>query len=233
MKKIGIMQPYLFPYLGYFQHINAVDKFVLLDDVNFIKRGYINRNQILLNKQAHLFSLPLVKASQNKLILETSVRDDKVEMCKLITKIELAYKKAPFFKDVMPLVSDIIQYNNLNLSNYLAHSIRVICKYLDIKTEIVDSSRKYEKGILRGQDRILDIVLKEKGSIYINPVGGQEIYDKDLFKEKGVDLFFHKMDTLSYDQNMTEFIPYLSIIDVMMFNSVTGIKELLNKYTLI
>lgn len=233
MKKIGIMQPYLFPYLGYFQHINAVDKFVLLDDVNFIKRGYINRNQILLNGSAHRFTLPLIKPSQNKLILDTEVSGDEKALLKLVQTIASAYKKAPQFDLVFPLIKSIVLFENKDLSKYLANSICVLCDYIGINTQIIKSSKSYEKGDLAGQNRILDIVLKEDGVQYINPIGGVDIYDRDLFSKSNVALSFHKMDAIIYEQFKNEFVPHLSIIDVLMFNSIDEVKELLKKYTLV
>ena len=231
--KIGIMQPYLFPYLGYWQLINAVDKFVILDDVNFIKRGYINRNHILLNNSETLFTLPLVKASQNKLINETDIFNDEKEIDKLLLMIKTAYKDAPYFNAVYPLIDKIVKFKDVNLSKYITNSIIEICKYVGINTQIIPSSGRYEKKDLKGQLRILDIVGKESGKTYINPIGGLNLYEKEVFSKKGIQLKFIEMDRISYQQINNRFVSNLSIIDVLMFNSQKEIVQLLEKYKLV
>ena len=120
--KLAIMQPYFFPYLGYFQMFNAVDKFVLLDDVNFIMRGYINRNSILVNQKAHLFSIPLEKPSQNKLINETKLNFQEKDKENFLKTITLAYKKAPYYNDFYPVLEDIINNPEIDLTLFLKYS---------------------------------------------------------------------------------------------------------------
>lgn len=231
--QLGIMQPYLFPYLGYWQHINAVDKFVILDDVNFIKRGFINRNHILLNNRASRFTLPLLSASQNKTIAETFIVENKNEKEKLLLKIRSAYKKAPFFKDVYTLLESIMLFDNNNLSIFVTNSISELCVFMGIETKIIPSSKIYVKNNLKGQLRILDIVNKEKAKTYINPIGGLNLYKKDDFIKNGTELKFLKMNEIFYQQFNNEFIPNLSIIDVLMFNSQKNIAQLLDKYRLV
>jgi hypothetical protein len=231
--KIGVMQPYLFPYLGYFQHINAVDRFVLLDDVNFIKKGYINRNQILLNGEAFRFTLPLQKVSQNKLICEIEITPEIAERYKILENIKNAYKKAPYFTTIYPAIESILLYNETNLAKFLANSIINICSLLDIKTEIIPSSQIYPPGNLTGQERILDIVKKNNANMYINPIGGTELYSQSLFEQNEVVLKFHKMKEVVYKQYSNSFVPYLSIIDILMFCDQEKIAGLLLHYELI
>ena len=232
--KIAIMQPYVFPYLGYFQMINAVDKFVLLDDVNFIKKGWINRNQLLLNKQPYKITLPIIKASQNKLISELEINPEEVWRTKLLTTLQMAYKKAPYFSEVYPLLERILNYKEMNLSKFLHHNLSCFCNYLGIQTEMVPTSSIYPKNDLRGEDRIIDICNQEGATTYINAIGGQELYGFDKFKAKNIELNFIEMDgDLNYTQfPKMDFVPYLSIIDVTMFNSVEDTLDLLTKYTL-
>ena len=224
------MQPYLFPYLGYWQHINSVDKFVVLDDVNFIKSGYINRNQILFNGKASRFTLSLVKASQNKMISDTFIIDDDNQIHKILLQIRTTYKNAPFFDKVYALIEGLMLFDTKNLSKFITNSIIELCLYMGIETEIVPSSKKYENKNLNGQTRILDIVENESGNTYINPVGGLNLYDRDVFLNKGIHLVFLKMDTVTYKQFNNEFVPFLSIIDILMFNSKEEISELLTKF---
>ena len=232
-KKLGIMQPYLFPYIGYWQAINAVDEYVLLDDVNFIMRGYINRNNILLNGKAYLFSVPLEKPSQNKLISETKLNfleKDKENFLKTIT---MAYKKAPYFNDVFPIIKEIILNSENDLTKYIKYSIETIQKYLNITTRIELSSNIEKDNSLKSQERILEINKKLTSTIYINAIGGQELYDKDAFLASGIELKFIKTLPYEYKQFNNDFVPNLSIIDVLMFNSKDEVNSMLSKYELV
>ncbi len=231
--KIAIMQPYIFPYIGYFQLINSSNKFVIYDDVNFIKKGWINRNRILVNGKANLFSIPLEKSSQNKLINETVISDNAIWKHKFLRTIELAYSKAPFFDDVFKLISDVIRNEEINISKFIFKSLNLICNYLEIKTEIVASSSVYNNSGFKNQFRIIDICRKENASLYINPVGGTELYSRDLFRKNEIEIKFLKSKPAVYKQFDDNFIDSLSVIDVLMFNSKENVKELLNEYELL
>lgn len=231
--KIGIMQPYFFPYIGYWQLINAVDKFVIFDDVNFIKKGWINRNNILLNGNAHLFTLPLCKASQNKLINEICVNNDEVMKLNLLKTMELCYRKAPYFQDVIKILEDIILYPENNLSLFLKYQIATVCDYLNIQTEIITSSSLDNNKSLHAQDKIIDICKLEGANHYINPIGGVDLYDRAVFENNNIKLNFINSCDISYQQFNDNFVPNLSIIDVMMFNKLEDIQKFLDKYELI
>lgn len=231
--KIAIMQPYFFPYLGYFQLINAVDKFVVYDDVNFIKRGWINRNNILLNDKPHLFSLPLIKASQNKLINEIDLFLTDEWITTFLKTIKQSYQKAENFKSVCSLLEKILFFNEKNLSSFLANQLIEISNYLNIDTKIIKTSTQYNNKHLNRAERLIDICKQEEANHYINALGGQLLYDKSFFQTKKIQLSFIQSDKIIYKQNNNFFVPNLSIIDVMMFNSVEEIKRMLDKYTLI
>ena len=231
--KIGIMQPYFLPYIGYWQLLNAVDKYVIYDDVNYIKRGWINRNKILINKEAKYFNVKLNGASQNKLINEVEVSLDEVYQKKLLKTVEENYKKASFFTEVFPLIQRIVENKETNLAKYLEYSIREICSYLDIKTELLISSNLEKNNFLKGKDKVIEICKKLGGSEYYNAIGGQELYSFEEFKSNGIELKFLKTEEINYQQFSNEFVPYLSILDVMMFNSKEKVKEFLNNYSLI
>lgn len=231
--KVGIMQPYLFPYIGYFQLINAVDKFILFDDVNYINKGWINRNRILLNKLEYSFTIPLEKASQNKLICEINIASDIDWRSKLLKTIETAYKKAPMFKITFPIIGEMICYKEQNLSAYICNSLKIICDIFSIRTHIIESSYGYHTMNLKGQDKILEICTQEEATEYINPIGGLNIYNYESFRQKQLSLLFIKSNPIVYSQFSNEFIPWLSIIDVMMFNQKDTITSLLSEYTLI
>ncbi|MFY7828785.1 MAG: WbqC family protein [Flectobacillus sp.] len=231
--KLAIMQPYIFPYIGYFQLIHAVDKFVIYDDVNFINRGWINRNRILVSGKDSLFTIPLKEASQNKLINEIEVNWDSAWKNKWVKTLEQSYKKAPFFQQVMPLVEQTLGQEKQIFSEIIVANLQIINDYLGISTEIVPSSVIYQNTELKAQNRIIDICLQEKATHYINPIGGLELYDKQVFAEKGMLMNFIKSQSVQYPQLKNEFVPWLSILDVLMFNSVEKIHEFLNAYELV
>ncbi|MEZ4900814.1 MAG: WbqC family protein [Spirosomataceae bacterium] len=231
--RLAIMQPYFMPYIGYLQLINAVDKFVLYDDVNYINKGWINRNRLLVNGQEYLFTIPLKEASQNKLICEIHLSTDPKWQGKLLKTIEQAYKKAPFYSTVSPVIEKIINFESDLLGEWISASFVELATYLDIHTEIVPSSRIYQNTHLKAQDRILDICKQEAANHYINPIGGTELYDKVIFEQSGILLNFIRSKGIVYPQFKNEFVPWLSIVDLMMFNDISTIQFFLNEYELV
>ena len=224
------MQPYFFPYIGYFQLINAVDIYVIADDLHFKKGSFIKKNYILKQECLHVISLQLIGASQNKLINEIEVGDNKN---KLLEEIERAYEKAPFFYDIFPLLQDILLNNERNLARFLTYSIEVIAHYLDIETKLICSRDIEKDNNLKFDNRIMDICKRLKADKYINAIGGKELYDKDKFQQRGIQLSFLATNFVKYREFENDFIPDLSIVDVMMFNSKDDIKVMLNKYKLV
>jgi len=228
--KLGIMQPYFLPYIGYFQLIKAVDKYVIYDDVNYINKGWINRNNILLNGQKYLFTLSLLGASQNKLINEIFVEENQ---SKLLKTLETAYKKAPYFENIFPLIQNIFDYEYKNLGKFVGNSIIQIADYLNIKTDFIYSSAIKKENTLKGQEKILYICKTLNATKYINAIGGQELYDKEIFKQNNIELNFLQTQIVDYKQFKNDFVPYLSILDVLMFNSVEEIGKMLDKFELV
>jgi hypothetical protein len=228
--RLAVMQPYLFPYIGYFQLMKAVDIFVAYDDVNFIKGGWINRNYILNRGEKHLFSLHLEGASSFKLINQISVGNNRA---KLLKTIEQCYRKAPFFQECFDVIRDIINFNDRNLANYVIHGLQSMSDYLGIKAKILASSAIEKDPNLEGKDKVLNICTQLKANVYINAVGGQALYSKDDFRKNSIDLFFIRSRDITYRQFNNEFVPGLSIIDVIMFNSMQITAEFLNQYDLV
>lgn len=233
---ISIMQPYLFPYIGYYQMINCSDCFVIADDVQFIKQGWIHRNRILLNGAPSMITLPLNKDSYVLKINERSfaIQEGTKGRSTFLNKIVNSYRKAPEFKTVYPLVETIINYDDNNVAKYLINSITEICAYLDIKTEmIIESSFKLSPE-LDYQDSVIYVCKELKANRYINSIGGMDLYSAEQFKKNGILLKFIKTrESLHYRQYYNTFVPNLSIIDVLMFNSLTKVKALLTEYDLI
>lgn len=233
--KLAIMQPYFMPYIGYFQLIKMVDKFIFYDDVTFIKQGWINRNQILINNQAKMFSVPLANASSNILIKDVLISESAYEKWKksFLNSIFFSYKKAKNYNQVSNLIESILEEKPQTISDLAIKSIIKVAQYLDLDTEFQISSETYSNTQLSGQDRVLDICKNENALTYVNPVGGMELYSKNTFKAKNIDLFFIKANKFVYKQFSDEFIPFLSIIDVLMFNDVDEINQQLDDFCLI
>ena len=231
--KLGIMQPYFVPYIGYWQLMNAVDKYVVYDDVNFIKGGWINRNRILVNGQPKYFNIPMLGASPYKLIKEVGVNNDQKLIDKNLRMIEGAYKKAPYFSVIQPLVEKILTCGKECLSEYILESFKIINSYLEIDTELILSSDLQKDCSLKGQEKVL-VICKELGATeYYNAIGGQELYSFDEFKKNDIELSFLETNKISYEQFGQNFQENLSILDVMMFNSKEEIQKILSEYQLI
>lgn len=232
---LAIMQPYIFPYIGYFQLIEVADKFVVYDDVTFIKQGWINRNYLLLNGKKFLFTVPLKDISSNKLIKDTQIDDLKYPSWarKFLLTIEQAYKKAPFFSIVYDLLEATFKRDHNSISSLAAQSLINTSDYLGLKTAFINSSAIYRNEHLKGQERVLDICKAEGVDRYINVPGGQNLYSKEEFERNKMKLEFISSKEITYPQFNNSFIPWLSIIDVMMFNDVNKIHEFTKNYDLI
>jgi hypothetical protein len=235
--KVAIMQPYFFPYLGYFQLMNAVDVFVVYDNIQFSKKGWIKRNRILLNGKDEMFSLSLKKDSDFLDIKDRRLADDYlVRNKKTLRKLEQAYSKAPNFYEVFPLLQRCFLFKEQNnLFDFLLFSINQIRLFLRIKSDlIISSALDSQSPPLKSKARVIQLCKKLNATMYINPIGGQKLYDKSEFEEQGLPLKFIRMHEIRYHQfNEIDFIPNLSIIDVMMFNDRDRVVKLLQSYDLI
>jgi len=231
--KIAVMQPYLFPYIGYYQLIKAVDIFVVYDDVNYINKGWINRNRILLNGKERLFALPLEKASQNKLINKIDIFEPAASKNVLWGLISQAYKNMPGYNNLHSTLEEIILFWEKNLSEYLIYSLKKLSEYLGMKTRFILSSEIEKDNKMKGSGKILEICKKMGANTYINPIGGTELYNKDEFEAAGIKLWFIKTLDIKYSQLKDPFVPNLSIIDVLMFNPRDQVSRYLDAYELV
>lgn len=232
--KVAIVQPYSFPYIGYFQLIKAADVFVFYDDVHFIKKGWIHRNNILVNGNSSLFTIPLVKPSQNSLINEVRLSIDDKWRSTFHKRLHHSYSKAPFFKDVMALIEPLLNNEYTKISQLAIDSIVCISDYLGLDTEFKVSSQHFNES--RGMDRadrLIEITKSLGGNVYINPVGGKELYIKEYFNSKSIELKFIESEVMAYKQFENIFCGGLSIIDVLMFNSVESINKMIEQYKLV
>lgn len=229
--KLAIMQPYFFPYIGYFQLINAVDVFVVYDDVNFQTRSWMNRNYILSQGSAQRITLELNGASQNKKINDIKIGNKNK---RIVETIRHSYATAPFFDDVYPLVKSLLLQEEKNLALFLDYQLRDLCAYLGLCPAWHISSALNKETQLSGQERILEICSLLGAADYINAPGGRGLYDPIAFKNREIHLSFLNTKNISYEQFRPAFVPNLSIIDVMMFNAPGEIREkFLSAYDLV
>jgi len=232
--KIAIMQPYFLPYIGYFQLLNAVDKFVIYDNIEFTKKGWIHRNRMLLNGSDEYFTLPLKKDSDfldvNQRVLADSFESDKI---KLLRKIKELYNKAPQFESVYPIIESILNYKKNNLFRFILNALNEINNYLEIKTEIIISSSLPINHALKSEAKVLAICKTMKATHYLNAIGGLELYSKETFQSNDVELNFIKSNAIIYPQFDKEFVPWLSILDVLFFNTKEKVQEYLQQYTIV
>jgi hypothetical protein len=228
--KLAIMQPYLFPYLGYFQLIRAADAFVVYDDVNYIKGGWINRNKINNQGKTQLITLEIIGGSPNKLINQILVGNNQV---KFLKSLKQNYSKAPEFSSVFPLLEEILMQQERNLASFLYYGLQRIGDYLDLHPQWRMASSLHKNNALRGQEKVLAICEELKATHYINLPGGEALYDRECFSKRGIHLSFIHPRPVNYNQFAREFVPNLSIIDVMMFNDKEACSRLLHDYEVI
>ena len=229
--KVAIMQPYFFPYIGYFQLMAAVDEFIVYDNIEFTKKGWINRNRILVNGTDSYITLPLKSDSDFLNIRERHLADTWIkEKRKVLNKIFESYRKSSNFKIVSEVIEKCILFEDHNLFNFILNSLSIVKEYLEIKTPLIISSTIPIDHSLKGDKKVIEIVKSRKAENYINSIGGIELYNKDEFKKEGINLNFLKSTNLIYKQFDNAFVPWLSIIDVMMFNSKEEIKKYLESY---
>ena len=231
--KIAIMQPYFCAYIGYYQLINSVDKFIICDNMQYTKKGWFNRNRILDNGTERIFTLPLKKDKSYinvnlRYLADNSIR----EKIRILKQIQSLYKKAPFFEQNYPLVRRLFIQENNNLFDFIHFSVTELCSNLDIKTEIILCSSLDIDHELKSQNRIIEMCKFLKTDTYINSIGGKELYEKESFIKEGIDLKFIKSKKIEYTQFDHEFVPWLSIIDILMFNDIEKVKSYLNEYEL-
>jgi len=229
---LSIMQPYAFPYFGYFCLIESSNEIVFYDDVNFIKRGWINRNNLLLNNKTFLFQIPLSAVSQNKMINEIEILNDEKWKNNLLKTINQCYSKAPFYSEVYPILSEFILSSKGKISNFAIGSINIVYDYLGLSFNYKLSSECSPKT--KGQEkssRLANITKQLGYKNYINVSSGSELYTKEDFKNMGVDLYFNIPKITSYEQfSKNNFVPYLSIIDILMFVPKNQIIQMIRNF---
>ncbi|TVQ13419.1 MAG: hypothetical protein EA364_06655 [Balneolaceae bacterium] len=234
MQRLAVMQPYFFPYPGYFQLIRAVDTFVFMDDVHFIKNGWVNRNRILIGGSPAWLTVPCKNVSSNRLIRETRHHLNPSNKKKLLRKVEQAYCKAPFFDAVFPLFTGVFDEETSLISELAMRSVRLTCGYLGIRTPFSISSTDHAGSIHHGRSgRIISICRQHGIRNYVNAPGGRELYKPEEFRMHHIELRFLQPGPMEYLQFNRPFVPNLSVLDALMFNSKEDMATMMERYTLV
>lgn len=250
--RIAIMQPYFFPYLGYFQAMHAVDKYILHDRLHYIKEGFVHRNRYLtVGGDVKFFNIAIRKKSSYSLIGDVRVADHVPWRGKIKEQLKQNYRRAPFFEKVFPLVEKVVDADTDFLAEINAKSIAMVRDYLGIPCELIPNAENYMDveaqlqsiyaGELGGQFeiekkamRMMMVCQKENARIFINAIGGRDLYDPDQFRSRGVDLYFVQSEIVEYKQCGTKpFQANLSILDVLFNCSREEVRDMLSCYDLI
>lgn len=218
------MQPYFFPYIGYFQLMAAVDLFIVYDNIKYTKKGWINRNRMLQGGKDVMFSLPLRSDSDALDVRERSLAAD-FNRSKLLDQLRGAYSRAPYFAKVFPMVELAVRSEDQNLFGYLQHGLTVVSSTLRLQMPIRVSSTIDIDHSLRSQDKVIALAKAVGASTYINPIGGLALYDRQFFQDHGLKLQFIRSTPFEYPQFGDTFVPWLSIVDVLMFNPLGDVQK--------
>lgn len=227
--RVAIMQPYLFPYIGYFQLIEAVDLFIVYDNIKYTKKGWINRNRMLQGGKDVMFSLPLRRDADYLDVRDRWLAQD-FQHEKLLNQLRGAYAKAPHFAEVIPLIERSVRDGRDNLFDFLLHALTCTCEHLQLRTPLhVASTVNIDHG-LKSQAKVIALCRAVGASTYVNAIGGLELYDADVFRQHGLTLRFIRSRPFEYRQFDEAFVPWLSIIDVLMFNPLDAVRETVSSH---
>lgn len=218
------MQPYFLPYIGYFQLIASVDVFIVYDNIKYTKKGWINRNRMLTNGSDAFFSIPLKKGSDSLHVVQRELSNE-FDRKKLLNHFKEAYRRAPYFFETFPLLERIVYFQDDNLFRYIYNSIVEICFHLGINTDIRTSSAIAIDNNLKNQNKVIALCNATGANTYVNAIGGVELYTKEDFRAQDIEIQFLKSKSFEYPQLGASFIPWLSIIDVLMFNPLDTVRE--------
>ena len=225
------MQPYFFPYIGYFQLMKAVDLFIFHDDVQYIKSGWVNRNRILANSEPVWFTLPVESASHSAPIDQRNYQLNDENRVRLKRRLEASYAKAPMYAEVLPFLSELLDCADSNVALFNRNLLTVIAQRLEIRCKFLVSSEVSGLADIKAQDKVIELCKCVSSTSYINPIGGLDLYAAPAFADKGIDLHFLRSNPINYPQFATPHVAHLSIIDVLMFNPIEQLKRMLDEYT--
>lgn len=235
--KIGIMQPYFMPYLGYFSLIKHTDEFILFDPVQFIRHGWIERNRTLKQNEGWQYvQVPLVKSGRDTLIKDIEINNNTKWADKMLAQLQHYKKTAPYYFATIKVLQEIFSQEYTDIVSLNHASLKAVCEYLGIDANFkVFSQMGLEIETPNAPDEWALNICKALSNIdeYWNPIGGTSFFDKQKYTDAGIELKFHNVSLEEYEQKRTPFEAGLSIIDVMMFNSPEEINTMLDNYELI
>ena len=227
------MQPYFFPYIGYFQLIAQVDHFIFHDDAQYIKGGWVNRNRILSDETPLLLTLPVLRGAHEHTIQQRAYDLNPRNVGRISRRIEAYYRKAPRFSEILPLLQDILSFGDPNVAAFNANLIGRLAGFLGIGTRLLRASEMTKEDRLRGEARVIDLCVRVGATVYLNPIGGLSLYRAEAFAAAGIELQFLESNVRPYRQFGGTPVPSLSIIDVLMFNSNQTIAAMLKECQII
>lgn len=232
MRTAVVMQPYFFPYLGYFQLVAASSVFVYFQDASYIKGGWINRNRVLVQGRPHVFTVPIEKASSHRTIEATNIANAQDWRSHFVRLLEQAYARAPFRDRVLNLVSNVVYSTTSSIGRLAEESVRAVCAYVGFVPQWRQSHEFQFSDSPRGAARIKRICQALEAERYVNAPGGKALYDAQDFQRAGIELRFLRPVLPEYEQTGGAFVSGLSIIDVLMFNSPEVTRTWMEAYEL-
>lgn len=233
--KLAIMQPYLFPYIGYYSLIKNTDYFIFFDTPQYIRKGWINRNRIIGgNKEPVYFGVPVEKCERETAIKDVKIADDKQWKDKILGQLTVYKKRAPYYNDVISLVKDVVSDESGSISELAIKSIVKSCEFmnLDLKSSVYSEMNLKDIKVKEPDEWALEITKELKYDTYVNPPGGKTFFDGDKYKEAGIKLEFLSQDLVAYNQRIHTFLPGLSMIDILMFCKPEEVMEMMESYKL-
>jgi hypothetical protein len=232
---VAVMQPYFFPYLGYFQLLAHVDVFVVYDDTQYVKQSWINRNRILEHGAATYLTLPVAGGGHRQLICEKRLYEPRLHERKLLARIRHAYHAAPHLDSVAAFLEPLFAGDDETIASFNVRALRALQEFLGVATRLVLASERAYPRFRTAQERVIRICLEEGAARYVNPIRARSLglYDQAAFTTAGLELSYLSTEAdIRYDQNGGPFVPDLSVIDVLMFNSPAQTRELLERFVL-
>jgi hypothetical protein len=224
---LAIMQPYYFPYIGYFQLMAACDEFVIYDDVQYSKGGWANRNRILHDHKVAWLTLPVGNAPLGSSYREKTYLLGPAQRRSHLARIAAAYRKAPMFDAVYPLVESLMAFEDDRVAGFNAHLVSSLAGLLGLQCRLHLGSDFDNPSGERGQQRILQLCKRLGADTYLNAIGGTALYQEPDFTSAGISLRFLRPVARPYPQAAREFSPFLSILDVLMHNPLDQVRDML------
>jgi hypothetical protein len=213
--------------------MHAVDVFVFHDDAQYIKAGWVNRNRILLNSEPSWLTLPVNKGATSLPIDQRYYALDDNAVVAIKNRLRGCYAQAPEYDAIYPLLCGLLDYTDSNVASFNANLLIAIARKLGIGCNFASSSAMHVPMGLKGQDKVIDMCRRIGATRYINPIGGLALYNGEAFSDTGIELRFLQANPTGYAQFGSTYQPFLSIIDVLMFNPIERVRTMLDDYRLV